>query len=189
MLRELGAYDEALRTYEALLKRWPNEVHWGRIRIGATHRTLGRLNEALGEIDILARETPEALGMAYHYHRGWTLSLMGRDQEAAAEFSAGLETQPDYAWALVRRACSLGRLGRLRQAVADQKRAAALIGKLRPRENELKGMSHNRAWATAALRQLERDLAVKAAKSDAACSGYWEGGDSRRERSPLLPPA
>ncbi len=186
VLIDLGAYDEALGHYRAIAERWPDEAFWTSIRIASIYRLRGQLQQSLKQLDQLARAATPS-GMAYHYHRGWTLVAMGRNEEAVAEFTAGLRSQPDYEGAFDMRACALARLGRLHEALDDDRTAERLYRKLptsgeeaRVRAFELRRLARIQAQLSAAI------AAGKPATSQVSCGGWWPWRMVRRERSPVL---
>jgi tetratricopeptide (TPR) repeat protein len=193
LLRDLGAYDEALTALRDVARRWPDERFWSTIRIAATYRILGDDRRALSTIDTLMENGKPPEGMPFHYHRGWTLTNLGRTREAVDEFTAGLRTQPDYEGAYSRRACALAREGRLSEALDDQQRFIAIVTEdvkdaEAPRSTPRHEFDARRAAEV--VRELRAAIAERPdAKLDAPCKGYWETGDERRSRSALLPVA
>ncbi len=182
----LGDYTTALGDYASIASKWPDEIFWSTIRVGAIYRTLGDYDRALSTLEPLAATAPPA-SMPYHYHRGWTLSLMGRQSEAAAEFAQGLEWQPDYAWAFIRRACALATEGRLAEAEADQNRATELMAKDIAGLPPSQFLKSDRERAVAIALQLRNEIRTNpTAKLQGLCLGYWDEGDERRSLSPLL---
>ncbi len=183
----LGAYDEALAIYRGMLDKWPRAKYATYMRIESIYLTQGEYDKALAALDELVKSAGPQSGMAYHYHRGWILSEMGRYDEAIAEFSAGLKVQPDYSWALVKRACAYGQTGKLAEAAADQDAAVKLLD--RDPAGALQETKSNRAHAGEVLTGL-RDLLAKDAhaKTAIACTGYLSGQATKRTRSELLPP-
>ena len=188
VLFELGAYDEALAIYKDLAANTKSHAFWAPIAISYVHRTLGEYEQSLQTLDNMAR-SQGSNSMPYHYHRGLTLLKMGRDPEAADEFTAGLRFQPDYSWALMKRACAYGRQGRLEQALADARRASDLRAQM-VFEKAFAREAHDQARTAAVIQDLSAAVAAgKPAKIDSACSGFWADGYDRRPRSPLLPKA
>lgn len=183
----LGAYDEALATFQGMLDKWPRAKYTTYMQIEAIYLAEGEYGNALGALDELVKNAGPQSGMAYHYNRGWILSELGRDDEAIAEFSAGLKSQPDYSWALTKRACAYGRTGKLAEAVADQEAAVKLLDQ-DPNE-PLQEAKLNHAHAREVLGGL-RGLQAKDAhaKTDMACTGYLSAQATKRARSELLPP-
>lgn len=187
-LAYLGAYDEAIAAYRQAIARWPDQDFWPEIRIAAIYRSLGDYGRSLATLDEIVKHDGAQTGMAWHYHRGWTLRMAGRLDEAIAEFDAGLKSQPDYGGAFFQRACALAQTGRLKDAIADQKQyigTFAVYGNDAPPSPQLK---HDRERAIEAEKELEAAYAGDpSAKTDAACVGYWDWGEDKRERSALLP--
>ena len=183
----LGAYDEALAIYRGMLDKWPRAKYATYMRIEGIYLTQGEYDKALGVLDDLAKSAGPQSGMAYRYHRGWVLSELGRYDEAIAEFTAGLKSQPDYSWALVKRACAYGRTGKLAEAVADQDAAVKLLDQ--DTTEPLQESKLNHAHAREVLNGL-RELQAKDAhaKTDVACVGYLSAQATKRARSELLPP-
>ena len=108
---------------------WPDEFFWTAIRTGAIHRIRGEYEAALQVLDELARQLGRQTATPVHYHRAMTHNEVGRFEEAIAELDRGLETQPDYMWAFLERACSYAQLGRTwaREAASDQTLFAASV--------------------------------------------------------------
>lgn len=187
-LRDLGAYEEALEIFREYQRRWPDDPINGATRIASTYRILGKYHESLAALDeLVAREGPQQ-GMKFHYHRGSTLNFLGRYEEAVAEFTEGLETQPDYPGAFHRRACAYARLGKLEKALADRRRADAewvIIWQDMPATPATR---HDRQWAAGVAAALESAIAAGSKEPMAApCEGDWHYGEKKRERSRLLP--
>jgi tetratricopeptide (TPR) repeat protein len=126
--------------------------------------------------------------MMFHYHRGWTLNLLGRYEEAVAEFTEGLKTQPDYQGAFDRRACAYARLGRLPEALADRQRADAEMDSIWSDARRMPSAEHDRAWAEGVVKALEAAIARGSNEPmSVPCEGSWDYGEKRRERSSFLP--
>jgi len=188
--RSLGAYDEALALYDEVRRRWPEQYFRAAILRGATYRQIGKLDAALGELDTLVKEHGSQDGMMYHYHRGWTLTELRRYPEAVQEFTAGLQSQPDFAWAFVKRACAYAQQGEIELALADQKRALESWIAVE-RATRAGDMYRQRTVLEDMIRALE--LALQSAPSrpnDAPCANAFSGpATERRERSELFEPA
>lgn len=187
LLTDLGAYDDAIRAYRAIGRHWSDEGYRVAVRIGAIFRIRGRYGDALAELDRFVATSGPQEGMRFHYHRGWTLTLLGRYEEAIREFSAGLSAQPDYPWALFRRACAYGAVGDITKAAADQRIgrrefAKALALETEPRDDDRADLAH----ADAIGAQLDA-LVAKGSTSPVkfACEGYIDD-NLKRLRSPLL---
>jgi tetratricopeptide (TPR) repeat protein len=125
-LDALGAYPESLGVSAEILRRWPDEFYRVAVRRSATLRLMGDYPAALAALDDMVTKHGPQGGMMFHYHRGWTLLELQRYAEAAREFSAGLEDQPGYYWAIRKRACAYAQLGDLEHALADAKQAVKL---------------------------------------------------------------
>jgi hypothetical protein len=189
-LLDLGAYGEARSTYLAMLARWPNEEYRLAVRLGALHRVQGEYAKALQPLDDLVARKGVQSGMRFHYHRGWTLSLLGRYDEAIRERSEGLKDQPDYHSAYYRRACAWAALGDTRSAIADLDEAERLFRQI-PRAQTTKPISDSVAGIVTLSTRLRTALAAGDARPIRdACTGVsWDRFEHPRPRSPLLPPA
>jgi tetratricopeptide (TPR) repeat protein/transglutaminase-like putative cysteine protease len=185
-LGELGAYPEALEVYAAIARGWSEEAYWSAIRTGATERRLHHYAQALAALDKLVSESGPQEGMPYHYHRGWTLIELGRYADAVEELSQGLRDQPDYAWALVKRACAENLLGEADAALGDQRSALALLKRFK---DDSKESQYDLRRAEAVEAELSRaGRHQPAADAKALCGGYWRSPeDLGRSRSSLLP--
>lgn len=126
----LGAYEEALKLFESVEKRWPDQYFYVAMRRSAIYRQSGNAQAALDVLDEMVRNHGRGRGMMYHFHRAWALNDLGRHEEAIKELTSGLETQPDYPWAFAQRACANAQLGRVADALADQKQAMDLFEQL-----------------------------------------------------------
>jgi tetratricopeptide (TPR) repeat protein len=189
-LLELGGYDESRAVQDEIMSKWPGEYFRAMIRIGAIHRNLGDYEQALRTLDeIVAKEGPQD-GMRYNYHRGWTLSLLGRHEEAAESFTAGLAVQGDYTSAYVRRGCARARIGQLPEALADFEEGRRLLlalpgGAASPLvRRDVADLEADRARVAAAI------AAGRSGPVTGMCEGdVWRASEKPRARSPLLPPA
>jgi tetratricopeptide (TPR) repeat protein len=183
----LGGYPEALALYRTIGRRWPDQAFDVAVSTGALYRQQGDYTRALRSLDDFARHagSEEASGMRFHYHRAWTLILLGRYQEALADLAAGMETQPDYPAAFRLRSCAHARLGRIGEALADQQRALELLN----REGVVIGASAiaDRDRSQALVDTLQRAfLSENATPLFAPCEGFWDRYVHPRARSPLL---
>jgi len=187
-LTSLGAYEDALRIYDAVAKADLEQAYWPTLNVVIVQRLLGRPDQALATLDALVEQKGPQRGMPFHYHRGWTLSELGRYEEAIAEFTVGLESQPDYQWALSKRACAAASLGRHRAALADQERAVKLGEETVAASPGRRAFVFNldRARAVRDTLRVAVDKGETAAIKD-LCTGYWPADEERRARSPLLP--
>lgn len=186
-LQDLGGYAEADALASSLLKRWPDEEFRVAIRRGTLHRAQGEYQKALDALNqLVARSGPQE-GMKFHYHRAWTLSLLGRYDEAIADLSEGLRTQPDYGSAHLRRACAYAAVGRLREALDDATEAARIYAAL-PAASTSKVIRDDIAEIGALRVRLEAGIAEKAGKPvrDGCISPSWRASERPRRPSPLL---
>jgi tetratricopeptide (TPR) repeat protein len=187
LLTSLGAYGDAIRGYRAIAVRWTNEEYQSAVRISAIFRIQGRYPEALAELNRLVEVGGPQGGMKFHYHRGWTLTLLGRFDEAIRELSEGLEQQPDYAWARLRRACAYAAVGMISRAAADQRQAADELAVLLSLDTQPTAASRaDVAHASALADQLEAlRIQGSTASVTAACNGYTDP-ERKRTTSALL---
>lgn len=187
-LSHLGAVEEAVSDFRAVIAKWPDELFWGEIRIAAAYRRHGDYQKALAALDdLVARDGPQD-GMAYHFHRGWILQKAGRFQESIGEFTEGLKNQPDYGGAFVQRACSFGQLGRIQEAIADWKIVLQQQAEWGSDTLPSPGVKHDNERNVEIEQALEAALARSPhAPTDVACTGLWDWGEEYRERSALLP--
>jgi tetratricopeptide (TPR) repeat protein len=187
----LGAYPEALAMFEEALRRWPGEYFYIATRKGAVHRLLGEHDSALAALDDLVAQHGPQGGMMYHYHRGWTLNELQRYEEAEQEFTAGLESQPDYPYAFAARACARAQLGKTEDAVEDQWRAVELQQQMAAALPGDGAASRAQARLALTLDALERSHGRNPGQAtDIACAGLhdFDPRGSYRPRSRLFVP-
>jgi tetratricopeptide (TPR) repeat protein len=185
ILEELGDYDGAEAQYNAIPRASEGDDFRATIRLAAVARARGQLDRSLELINGLAVRHGPQTGMRYHYHRGWTLNAMGRFDEAIVDFTAGLETQPDYYWAYLRRACAYAGSGRLEYALSDLESGMAIL-----RRTYGDRTPETRGDLTRAL-EIQSMLKNKLAAGDGApsadaCGGYPHDRSKARAKSPLL---
>jgi len=183
----LGGYEEALAIYQEVRRRWPDQAFQATVDIGSLYRQRGDYRRALETLDEFARssDAPQLEGMKFHYHRAWTLVLLGRDEEAAGEIDRGLGTQPDYASAFLLRSCARARLGRLAEALADQRRGFELTNAFSPAPSA--AMRAHLARNRAVIAVLEAAVAAhRSGPIGAPCEGFWDRWSRPRARSRLL---
>ncbi|HEX6742026.1 MAG TPA: tetratricopeptide repeat protein [Sphingomicrobium sp.] len=187
LLQELGDYDGARRTFEQILAKWPERKINPTIDLAAILRNQGDNQAALDLINsLVADHSPADLGMRFYYHRGWTLLELRRFDEAIADFSEGLRSQPDYPGAFMLRACAYASVGNLPFALSDVETAGRLLRRL-PQEadNGLVAADVRRADEIAA--QLRTQIPVDGSKPfPAACEGYADWPIRPRLKSRLL---
>ena len=127
---ELKQWRQALEDQKAgLALEAPRNV-WPLVMLSVYHRELKEYEPALAALRAamsLDEDGPgTGPGMAVHYHRGQTLHAMGRYREAIEEYTRGIPKQPDYGYALYRRALAYEALGDREMAKRDLFRAAQL---------------------------------------------------------------
>lgn len=187
-LAGLGGYGEAMAIYRAIGQRWREEAFEVAIRTGALFRMQGLYAEALRAIDdFVAREGPRQ-GMRIHYHRGWTLALLGRPTEALEDLRQGLADQPDFPYAYFMRSCANAQLGQLSDALADQERGLELLSAVADEVGV--GLTENLQTSRATVRTLRRLIETgRQRPTDVPCHGLWRRDVRTRPRSALLGPA
>jgi len=186
----LGAYDEALAIYMDAQTRWPDQAYLTLRRIAMIYRDTGRLKEAGEWLDKWAEQPDATSTMPYRFHRARLFDELGQPEAAIVEYTEGMKIQPDYEGAFWRRSCSYAAAGHIREAL-DDFRAMEKI-----RAGYFQGGEPSPAAEFDAKRRaevgqiLEKTLADDPhRKVSGLCQGYWDGGDSKRERSKLLPVA
>lgn len=185
ILERLGAYGEALETFDLLLDEGTDWAFRRTMARAAIMRLRGDFEESLAEIDSLGLDGIDE-GMMFNYHRAWTLIGLGRYEEAIANIDLGLGTQSDYSYAYLRRSCALASMGRITEALADERRGHALLH--RP------GNGGNSAQDRWVLEQADERLALLIDRSATAptdpmpeiCGRF--DSETWRERSPLIGP-
>jgi tetratricopeptide (TPR) repeat protein len=185
-LEELGDYDEARIVLDRIPKRWPDEKFRVAVRIAAIYRRQGENMRALEQLDRFAASSPssEFEGMKFHYHRGWALVRLGRFDEAVSEFDAGLQRQPDYAYAYFRRACAQASRARLADALSDMERGRKLLAEVPSADATL---AFDLRRADAVIQDLKKARATRGdVPMPEACNGYWGRYDEVRTKSRLL---
>ena len=188
-LEYLGGYEDALTAYRAIKARWPDEDFRATIRIAAAYRTMGQPDRALAALDDLVKRNGPQRGMRYFYHRGRILLDLGRADEAANALRDGLKDQPDYEFALAYRACALAAAGHIADALSDQQSAVDALVKDSAVYRPSREGSFDIDYAKDVTTRLRTALSVAPGHPIAAiCDGYWDWGDLKRNRSPLLPP-
>ncbi len=122
--------DRALEDQKTSLQLAPPKDVWPLIRLAAYHRELRQYDSALAVLkDALNYDEDgpgTGPGMAVYYHTGQTLHAAGRYAEAIEAYTLGIPKQPDYGYALYRRALAYEALGDKTQAKRDLFRAAEL---------------------------------------------------------------
>ncbi len=111
-----------LETLEYLAETEGAAEHWHELGMAYFQRLKFHLAaEAFDRALQLAPQNPEV-----HFHRGITLSIMGKFGQAIEDFSEVLRHQPNHFAALYNRGRLLARLRRYEEAIADFRRAMQL---------------------------------------------------------------
>jgi tetratricopeptide (TPR) repeat protein len=182
----LGDYAGAEALYGEILKKWPDEAYQVTVRRAALARLNGDYQPSLDLLNSLAADTSGDLGMKFYYHRGWTLMKLDRFDEAIADFTKGMNSQPEYAWAYILRACSYASVGQLRYAAGDFDEAAGLFEAL-PASKASTKLKHDIALAKSTANLLrERADTTVVTPVTGLCDDFWDGSDRSRTRSRFL---
>lgn len=185
VLSRLGAYDEALEEVADSADPADPEQFQLTITAASIARLQGKPEVALDMLNALRARLADSPGMKFHYHRGRTLMQVGRLDEAVADFTAGIESQPDYSSAIVMRGCAHAALGEIKRAKEDFRAAQAKIASVavdgpQSETHRLVGnMTAKMEWA---------ERSGKFDPDHAVCVAYIDKLDSKRNRSPYLPP-
>jgi tetratricopeptide (TPR) repeat protein len=103
---------------------------WPWIGLAIFRREMKQYDKALAAIKEAEKRDEDGPGtgpgMATFYHKGWTLHEAGRYSDAIKAYTRGIPRQPDYGWALYRRAMAYEALGDRVQAKRDLFRVAEL---------------------------------------------------------------
>lgn len=120
----------ALQDQKASLEAYPPEDVWPLVMLGVYYRELKQYDLSLATLKKALKYDEDGPGtgpgMAVYYHTGQTLHEAGRYAEAVEAYTLGIPKQPDYGYALYRRALSFEALGDKTQAQRDLFRAAEL---------------------------------------------------------------
>ncbi|MEO6199501.1 MAG: tetratricopeptide repeat protein, partial [Sphingomicrobium sp.] len=185
-LRNLGDYEQAQQVLEEAAKRWPDDDISIDYERSALARQVDEPGESLGILNAMAAKHGPMDGMRFYYHRGWTLTNLGRFDEAIADFTVGINGQPDYHYAYFRRACAYAQIGDLKRALSDLNDGIGQIDSL-PAEFVGGAVRRDRARASEAMKALKSD--VSAGKTETrpdVCSGYFSEPDTPRMPSRYL---
>ena len=184
-LEDLGDYAAATKEFSAILERYPDEDFRVTVRLSAIARHQGDSAKSLTLLNGLVERAGRQLGMKFYYHRGWTLSNLGRFDEAIKDLGEGLKAQPDYAWAYARRGCAHASVGQLPEALADMDMAlqkyTAFVAINDP------GVRHDKAQFGANSQRLKASIARgERGAMPGMCGQFWGDDDKPRARSALL---
>ncbi len=120
----------AIKDQKTSLEIEPPKNVWPLVMLGAYYRELKQYDLSLAALKEALKYDEDGPGtgpgMAVYYHTGKTLHAAGRYAEAIDAYTLGIPKQPDYAFALYRRALSFEALGNRVQAKQDLVRAAEL---------------------------------------------------------------
>lgn len=183
----LGAYTEAMETYQGLAD--DNAIDRATLEINRAfvERRMHMPDEALARLNRLHESWGGGKqGMRFHYHRGMAHMHKGNWSEAVADFTAGIEDQPAYAWAYIMRACSSAELADFPAALADSQETLRRLEDYGNFEDSVGGR-YNANLIRSNIEWL--GFAVESGRQEPAsglCDGFWDNPEASRERSPLL---
>ena len=183
VLQSLGDYDAGEAVYAALSKESESDDFRVTLTQSALARAAGKPQRSLDLLNGLIERHGAQENMRFLYHRGWTLTDLARFDEAIADFTNGIRSQPDYPYAYIRRACAYGRIGRLDYAIADLETAAGLIRDVYGTKDPNVRADLQRATANAATLKA---MGTANAPTSIACEGYSGEVPKPRPKSPLL---
>ena len=124
----LSQHALALADQEAAFKLRPAKDHREFINYAVYLRQAGRHEQSLYAVMSAERaEGGSRPSMMTQYHKGWTLSELGRHKEAVEAFTEGIPAQPDYAYVYWRRGLAHDALGNKELAARDFERCAQLL--------------------------------------------------------------
>ena len=157
---------EAERSFVASLQRLPGRAST-RINLAATRLLLGRVTEALAELEAVLAAEPQHLDA--WCHRAAALAELGRDAESLDCADRALSLDPDSGSAVFRRGHALERLRRFDEAQAAFERAVALQPQDAAAWHRLGLLQYRQGKLAEALASQDRVLALAPAHA-AACS-------------------
>lgn len=130
---KLNKPDLALEDQKTSLELDSPKDVWPLVMLGVYYRELKQYDASLTALKEALKYDEDGPGtgpgMAVYYHTGQTLHQAGRYAEAIEAYTLGISKQPDYGYALYRRAVSYEALGDKEQAKRDLFRAAELAPK------------------------------------------------------------
>jgi len=122
--------ERALQDQKSSLEIDSPKNVWPLVMLGVYYRELKQYDSSLASLKEALKYDEDGPGtgpgMAVYYHTGQTLHDAGRYAEAIDAYTRGIPKQPDYGYALYRRALSYEALGDKEQAKRDLFRAAEL---------------------------------------------------------------
>ncbi len=186
----LGWYPEAMAAFEEAYKLDQPKPYWSLIRLSEPQRIIANYDGALKYLDQALKIAGAHAGMPIHYHRGRVFFSSGRFREAVDAFTLGIPFQKDYSWAFTFRACALAKIGEFDKAVADAdagitlhtQQASEAYAKTPEYLYERKQLSSERGI----IERMAKAKNTTDAQGDTLCIRFWDEGDDRRTRSPLL---
>lgn len=126
----LNRPDLALQDQKSSLDIAPPKDVWPLVMLGVYYRELKQYDLSLAALREALKYDEDGHntgpGMAVYYHTGQTFHAAGRYAEAIEAYTLGIPKQPDYGYALYRRALSYEALGDRAQAKRDLFRGAEL---------------------------------------------------------------
>lgn len=184
LLGYLGDDGGAAIAFREIIKRWPENTANLGVSLAVVIRQKGDFEQSLSQLNDVAANHGDELGMRYYYHRGWTLLMLDRFDEAIEAFNNGMETQADYPWAFIRRGCAEASVGRLAKASDDFDQGMMLLNRFAPN-----APSSSFTDNLAQLMAIKRKLASASGRATPMlnlCNGFSGLGDQSRAKSKLL---
>jgi len=127
---ELRQYALAVEDQRQALSLEAPTTVWPLVMMSVYYRGVKQYEAALAALKAATKLDEDGPGtgpgMAVYYHTGQTLHAMGRYQEAIEAYTLGIPKQPDFGYALYRRALSYEAIGNREMAKRDLFRAAEL---------------------------------------------------------------
>jgi tetratricopeptide (TPR) repeat protein len=184
LLSRLGAYDEAMAIVSRQLADDSDPEHFqATVTAASIARLQGKPDRALELLNALRSNMTSEPGMKFYYHRGRTLMLLGRFDEAIADFTAGIANQADYASAYFLRGCAYSAVGKPQAALDDyvsgKERASVFLGPVEERRRAIIDRMIASARSASAEGNTRPDTGI--------CEDYLDKLDASRARSKLLP--
>jgi|CXWL01.1.fsa_nt_gi tetratricopeptide (TPR) repeat protein len=126
----LKKYEVATNDLEEAVALDKSRNAWPWIEMSIAHREQKQYDKALdaiAEAEKCDEDGPgTGPGMAVFYHKGWALHEAGQYKAAIKSYTQGIPKQPDYGWALYRRALAYEALGDRVRAKNDLRRFVKL---------------------------------------------------------------
>jgi tetratricopeptide (TPR) repeat protein len=180
----LGAYPEATAIGHRLVA--VGNDYWGNIRLALVHRVKGEHDEAEAYYQKARDGQGEWYGMPLNYHRAKNHVLAGDNEAAISAINKGMEYQDNYAWAYAFRACAKANLDDMTGALEDYLKALEIM-----RTDRAESTTPDRIFPPeqeiADIVQAFEGGAPAVPDSGNYCSVHTAEGETRRDRSSLLP--